>query len=76
MKLSKNKKLEILWQEHHDAYCKAREEAISKMDELTPMFCVCGKLATGLHTNNCRKFQSKVDDLVIAKIGNLIKNIE
>jgi len=25
------------------------------------MFCVCGKLATGFHEMNCRKFNDKVD---------------
>lgn len=67
MKISKSKKLEILWQNHNEAYNKARNEAIEEMDNITPIFCVCGKLATGLHTSRCRKFNDKVDSIIINK---------
>lgn len=31
----------------------------SILDAATPMFCFCGKLATGLHVARCSKYQSK-----------------
>lgn len=37
-----------------------RQLAIERCDEETPLWCYCGQLATGLHTNRCRKFQAKV----------------
>lgn len=73
MKISKSKKLEILWQNHNEAYNKARNEAIEEMDNITPIFCVCGKLATGLHTSRCRKFNDRVDSIIINKIGHLLE---
>ena len=63
----------MLWQNHNEEYNKARLEAIETLDGLTPMFCFCGKLATGLHTDHCRKFQSKLDDLILSKCGHLLK---
>lgn len=73
MRLSKTRKLEILWQNHSESYNKARNEAIEELDNATPIWCVCGKLATGLHTSRCRKFNEKIDDLILNKIGHLIK---
>lgn len=31
----------------------------SILDAATPMWCFCGKLATGLHVSRCSKYQSK-----------------
>lgn len=39
---------------------EARQKAIDRCDDETPFRCYCGRLATGLHTNNYRKFQAKV----------------
>lgn len=39
---------------------EARQKAIDRCDDETPLKCYCGRLATGLHTNSCRKFQAKV----------------
>ena len=32
------------------------------------MFCICGKLATGLHEKNCRRFNEKVDKETARKL--------
>lgn len=39
---------------------EVRQLAIERCDNETPLWCYCGQLATGLHTNGCRKFQAKV----------------
>ena len=36
-------------------------EAVKIMDARYPMICACGKLATGLHTAMCRKFQKELN---------------
>jgi hypothetical protein len=38
-----------------------RLEAENNLDEKTPMFCFCGRLATGLHTSRCSKYQKKLE---------------
>ena len=38
----------------------------------TKVFCCCGKLATGLHESNCRKFNAKVDAETAKRLEKLI----
>lgn len=52
-----------LW---HELYNKAWEE-ISNEHEI---FCVCGKLCTGLHERNCDKFRNAVDKRIIKLLRN------
>lgn len=35
-----------------------RREAEDFCDRQTEIFCYCGKLATGFHTNSCRQYRS------------------
>ena len=35
-------------------------KAVDYCDKQTPMFCYCGRLATGFHINSCRKFITHV----------------
>lgn len=37
------------------------------------MFCCCGKLATGLHENYCRKFLQKVENESVKRLQEYIK---
>lgn len=69
-----NKDEKISWILTHTPgpYARAREEAISELDEETPVFCFCGKLATGLHTASCRKFQDKLKTSIISKLKDLL----
>ncbi|MDE5885975.1 MAG: hypothetical protein K2H46_00120 [Muribaculaceae bacterium] len=53
-------------------FAMAREKAIEELDELTPIFCFCGQLATGFHTARCRKFQDKLEAMVVNKLKNLL----
>lgn len=38
-----------------------------------PIFCVCGKLATGLHEANCRRFNKMVDKETCKRLEYLLK---
>jgi hypothetical protein len=44
------------WSEWIAMYRKVEEEISDKQS----MFCVCGRLATGLHERGCSKFRSAV----------------
>lgn len=37
----------------------------SILDVATPIWCFCGKLATGLHTSRCRKYQGKFREKMV-----------
>lgn len=44
------------------------------MSDKQSMFCLCGRLATGLHENGCRKFQNKVTRETIKRLSHLLKD--
>lgn len=45
-------------------------KALDICDAMTPMFCFCGKLATGFHTNSCRKFRYRVEQELLKMYKN------
>lgn len=40
--------------------CKYYSKAVELCYAATPMFCYCGRIATGLHTMHCTKFAATV----------------
>lgn len=72
--MTKNEK--IAWLQNHvpGPYARARAEAEKELDELTPVFCFCGTLATGLHTSHCRKFQERMKTKIIEKLKDILPN--
>jgi len=53
-------KLEYLSKNHFSEWLKTRQEVEHKLSDSQEMFCICGKLATGLHESTCRRFNNKV----------------
>lgn len=70
--MTKNDKISWLLQHAPGPYAIARAKAEQELDELTPVFCFCGSLATGLHTSRCRKFQERLKTKIIKEIGGLL----
>jgi len=44
-----------------------------ELSEKQNLFCICGRLATGLHEMNCRKFNTKINNETVKRLNNLIK---
>ena len=42
------------------------------LSETQPIFCVCGKLATGIHERTCKKFNNKVEREVLRRLAHLL----
>lgn len=42
-------------------YIGTRQHVFYELSDKQPMFCVCGKLATGFHELRCAKFNRTVD---------------
>lgn len=61
-------KLELIKREHFARWLKTCQEMFDKLSDEQSMFCVCGRLATGLHEMNCRKFNQKVDRETVKKL--------
>lgn len=70
--MTKNEKISWLMQHAPGPYARARAEAEKELDELTPTFCFCGALATGLHTARCHKFQERLRTNIISKLKGLL----
>lgn len=49
-------------------WLKTREQAEDTLSAQQPLFCICGRLATGFHEGGCRKFQREVDKLAVKKM--------
>lgn len=54
-------KVEHYKNHNFQTWLKMRNQVFDKLSDMQTMFCVCGKLATGLHEKNCRRFNEKVD---------------
>lgn len=69
--MTKNDKIALLIQHAPGPYARAKAEAMNELDDMTPIFCFCGALATGLHTSHCKKFQERLKTKIISKLKDL-----
>lgn len=65
-------KLEYLQTNHFTTFVKTRQKVFDELSEQQAMFCCCGRLATGLHENNCQKFNRKVNGETIKRLSDLL----
>lgn len=70
--MKKLQKLEYLKDVNLDLFIRTRNQVEKELSDMQPMFCCCGKLATGLHESHCRKFKEKVDAEVINRLQHLL----
>lgn len=61
-----------LQENHFGKWLSMRAKVFEEMSEMQSMFCVCRRLATGLHENSCRKFQNKVNSETAKRLSDLI----
>ena len=66
-------KLVYLQDNHFSEWIKTRQIVDEEVSQEHPMWCVCGRLCTGLHESNCRRFQNKVNSRTVKKLTHLIK---
>lgn len=70
MKISE--RIEYLKTHQSSTWSSTRRKVFDELSDRQSMFCCCGKLATGLHEQNCRKFNGKVD----TETANRLKDLE
>ena len=66
-------KIKYIGDNHFEEWIKTRREVEYELSEKNGMSCVCGRLATGLHEMNCKRFQNKVTSETVKKLKHLIK---
>lgn len=72
--MNKNQKINWLLTHAPGPYARAKAEAEKELDDLTPIFCFCDALATGLHTSHCKKFQERRKTKIINKLKDMLPN--
>lgn len=69
-----NLKDKVEWLKTHffSDFISTRERVFNELSDKQSIFCVCGKLATGLHERSCRRFNKVVDSETVKRLNNLI----
>ncbi len=66
-------KINYLQENHFGEWLKTRQVIDEEVSKEHSMFCVCGRLCTGLHESNCSRFQKKVNSKTAQTLKHLIK---
>lgn len=69
MKLTE--KLKHIQDKHMGEYLKERSIVLDELSAKQSMFCICRRLATGLHEMNCRQFHNKVTSETVKRLKHL-----
>lgn len=73
MKLAE--KLDYIQDNHFSEWLKTRQAVSFELSDRQTMFCVCGRLATGLHESSCRRFNNKVNSETVKRLKHLIPKV-
>ena len=65
-------KLEYIQNKHFSEWVNTRNQVDTEFSMKQPIFCLCGKLATGLHESNCRKFKDAVIKETVRRLEPLL----
>ena len=78
MKLTKLEKnnLHYLNENHFGEYFKTQQVVEDELSRKQAIFCVCGRLATGMHESSCRKFRTSVDKETVARLKHLVSEAD
>ena len=70
--MTKKEKINYLKENYYSEWINKYSEIKNKLSDNQDIFCCCGKLATGMHENNCRKFIQKVESKTVEKLSSLL----
>lgn len=65
-------KIRTLQDNHLSEWLKTRQAVDDELSKRQATFCLCGRLATGLHERNCRKFNDAVNKETMKKLTHLL----
>jgi len=68
-------KLKILQDNHFEEWFKTRQQVENELSDKQGMFCLCGRLATGLHESHCSKFRNKITSETLKRLDYLLTPI-
>ena len=65
-------KMVLLQDKHFAAWANTRKQVFEELSGKQLTICMCGKLATGLHEQNCRTINNAVDKETVKRLSHLI----
>lgn len=74
--MRQSERIEYLKTQQYATWISTRRKVFDELSDNQSMFCCCGKLATGLHEQNCRKFNKKVDCETASRLKDLESTIK
>ena len=64
-------KIRYLLDNHMNDWLNTRKIVDVEISDQCSMFCVCGRLATGLHEKSCSRFNNKVNSETVKRLKHL-----
>lgn len=61
---------------HLSEWISARQKANDLVSKQYPIFCICGRLCTGLHEQSCSRFKNRVNSVAIKSLEHLFSKKE
>ena len=65
-------KLTYLQDNYFKEWLEMRQKVENEISNKQAMFCLCGRIATGLHESNCLKFRDKVNSETLKRLDYLL----
>lgn len=68
--------LEHLQGNHFSEWLSMRRKVADEFSDRQSMFCMCGRLATGLHENGCRRLNDAITKETVKRLAHLLPRCE
>ena len=65
-------KIRLLESNYSSQWYDTRRVVDNEMSDTQSLFCVCGRLATGLHERHCKRFNSKVNSETVKRLAHFL----
>lgn len=65
-------KIRIFERDYFHEWLDVRQQVDKEFSDKQTMFCVCGRLATGMHERYCKRFNSKVNTETCKRLTRIL----
>lgn len=71
--MKRSEKIDYLQDKHLKEWVETRIKVKEELSRANTIFCVCGKLATGMHESSCSRLRNKITNEVLKRLSYLIE---
>lgn len=69
--MTKQQKILFMVNNYFEIWYRTRELVEDELSAKQSIFCICGRLATGMHEQNCSKFKNKINSETLKRLDYL-----